>query len=298
MQRFIRIKDQDNFPQAGAIYTNSDLYTPTIWHTAIDQDKPVGSKSTFSEHAHDFYHIVFYTKGKGYFSKDGIFEKAEPGRCVLIHPGQKHDFVSKMQSAVYSEITFSYQTTKGKKSHLSFNDLLSHISGDECQIVEPVLLPKETRKTFYQYIIQITDYLNSSHSKANYYASCTLEYIFRYLIQNCTQQDNSAIVDNRLKQVQLWIEQNYKEIISMDDLAKKAGLSKGYFFRAFKKNFGVAPLTYQQQLKIEAAKTLLKTTQLRCNEISSRVGFNDVYFFHRIFKKHVDMTPNQYRKNL
>ena len=296
MQRFIRIKEQDSFPQTAAIVHDSESYFPVLWHTAINQDKPIGNKSTFSEHTHDYYHIVLYTKGKGYYSKEGLYESAEPGRCVLIHPGQKHDFISKMQSAVYSEITFSYQSRQQQNCKLSFNSLLSKIAGAECGLKEPIIIPKESLNTFHHYMIQITDYLNSSHLRAQYYACWTLEHIFNHLIANCCRQDQLEIVDDRLTKIQLWIEQNYKDDLSMDELAKKAGLSKGYFFRAFKKAFGIAPLTYQQKLRIEAAKTLLKTTSLRCNEIALRVGFNDVYFFHRIFKKHTNQTPNQYRK--
>ena len=296
MHRYIRIKNQDCHPQSAAIIHNSEPYFPIVWHTATDQDKPIGSKSTFSEHTHDYYHIVIYTKGKGFYSRDGAFEPAEPGQCVLIHPGQKHDFISRMKSAVYSEITFSYQTMQNKNSQLSFNELLSKIAGTECILKKHIVLPRESQNTFNQYITQITDYLNSSHPKALYNACWTLEHIFNYLIDNCCSQENSAIADDRITQVKIWIEQNYIDNLSMDDLAKKAGLSKGYFFRAFKKSFEIAPLAYQQKLRIEAAKTLLRTTSLRCNEIAYRVGFNDVYFFHRIFKKLVGLTPNHFRK--
>ncbi len=296
MHRYIRIKKQDYYPQTAAIFHNSEPYFPIIWHTATDQDKPIGSKSTFSEHIHDYYHIVIYSKGNGFYSRDGIFEAAEPGHCVLTHPGQKHDFASRMKSAVYSEITFSYQTPAEKNSKLTFNELLSKFAGTECCLKKTIILPRESQNTFHKYITQTTDYLNSTHPRALYYACWTLEHIFNYLIDNCCDQEQTSIVDDRITQIQIWIEQNYIDNLSMDDLAKKAGLSKGYFFRAFKKAFGIAPLSYQQQLRIEAAKTLLKTTSLRCNEIAYRVGFNDVYFFHRIFKKLVGLTPNQYRK--
>jgi two-component system response regulator YesN len=83
---------------------------------------------------------------------------------------------------------------------------------------------------------------------------------------------------------------------TVDDLAQIAQLSKGYLFRAFKNTFQVSPLAYQQTLRLEAAKTLLKSTELRCNEIARRVGYENPCFFHRVFKQRVGVPPNSYRR--
>ena len=145
-------------------------------------------------------------------------------------------------------------------------------------------------------LIQITDYLNSGRESSVYYAHRTLAHIFDFLIEHCAKHQPSEMIDDRFFRTRMWIEEHYLETLEADELARMAGVSKGYFFRAFKKAFGIAPLAYQQQLRVEAAKTLLKATSLCCNEIAPRVGFTDVYFFHRIFKKHTGLTPNQYRK--
>ena len=296
MRRYVRIKKPDTIPQSGLIWTDKGPFSPIFWHTAINQNRPVGSKSTFSEHAHDFYHISLYTKGTGYYSKEGRFEQSVPGRCVLIHPGQRHDFVSRMGTAVYSEITFTYENKEGQPCMLSFDQILSGIAGAESSLKEKITLQKASRNTLHNYLVQITDYLNSTHPQSLYYAHWTLEHIFSFLIEHCCRQNSPEILDDRFIRIQMWIEQHYTDTLSIDELAHMAGMSKGYFFRAFKKATGIAPLTYQQKLRIEAAKTLLKTTSLRCNEIAYRVGFNDVCFFHRLFKKHAKRTPSQYRK--
>lgn len=296
MRRYVRVIKSDSSPQAAAIWSNGHYYRPIIWHTAIDQDRPVGSRNTFSEHSHDFYHVVFYTKGGGSYSREGRFYETTAGSCVVIHPGQKHDFISRRGTAVYSEITFSYETDDGSVCTLSFDQLLSCIKGTRVHLLETIHLLKDFHSMFQGYLIQITDYLNSSSPQSLYYAHWTLEHIFNCLIEHCCEKKHEEIIDDRLMRTRLWIEENYQETLSMDDLAKMAGFSKGYFFRAFRHVFGISPLAYQQKLRIKAAKTLLKTTTLQCREIAYRIGFNDVYFFHRVFKKNTQYTPNQYRK--
>jgi AraC-like DNA-binding protein len=97
--------------------------------------------------------------------------------------------------------------------------------------------------------------------------------------------------------VRLWIEQHYLEPVSMEQAARIAGVSKSYFFRGFKKTFSITPLAYQQKLRLEAAKTLLRATSLTCSQVADRAGFTDVFFFHRIFKKSTGQTPRQYRQS-
>ena len=53
---------------------------------------------------------------------------------------------------------------------------------------------------------------------------------------------------------------------------------------------------YQQRLRLEAAKTLLRATALRCHEVAVRCGYENIQFFHRLFKRTTGLTPGQYRK--
>ncbi|MBN1125152.1 MAG: helix-turn-helix transcriptional regulator [Sedimentisphaerales bacterium] len=75
-------------------------------------------------------------------------------------------------------------------------------------------------------------------------------------------------------------------------------MSTRQLFRIFLKTFRLSPLAYQQNLRLEATHTLLRSTPLRCNEIARRVGYANVYYFHRLFKKKTGMTPRQYRLSM
>lgn len=222
---------------------------------------------------------------------------AQAGTCVLVHPGQKHDFITRRQSAVYSELTFSYEKEKGALQ-IPFAELFSLFCGTEVRLSKESILPPEERQKLCNMMVQITDYLNSSSSTASYYAHRMLTHIFDFLIEHCAiHVVPRELADDRFSRVRLWLEEHYLEPVCIDELSQMVGVTKSYFFRAFKKAFGITPLSYQQMLRIEAAKTMLRATTLNCGEIAYRAGFTDICFFHRTFKKHTGCTPRQFRKS-
>jgi AraC-like DNA-binding protein len=296
MRRFVQIKKPKIRPQATSVLYKDTLYTPVFLHATIEQDHPVGNRRTFGEHTHGFYHIVLYTKGHGKYSKEGQSYEAKPGTCVLVHPGQRHDFVSQWEQTTYDEITFSMESPEGKILYLPFDELLSLYLGAKISLISDIMLSLDQIYVLHNLLTLTTDHLNSSKLFSAYHAQYDLAAIFNFLIKNTILTTEKPTTGSPFEAIKEYMERHYFEQFSAEELAKKAGVSKGYFFRGFKQQYGVSPLAYQQAIRIEASKTLLKTTTLRCNEIAWRVGFSDVYFFHRIFKKDVGLTPTQFRK--
>ena len=70
-----------------------------------------------------------------------------------------------------------------------------------------------------------------------------------------------------------------------------------YLGRLFKKQVGIGINDYINLQRIEIAKKRLATTREKVIDISSGVGFNNVTYFNRVFKKHTGMTPKEYRKS-
>ncbi|OZG72263.1 transcriptional regulator [Hahella sp. CCB-MM4] len=102
--------------------------------------------------------------------------------------------------------------------------------------------------------------------------------------------------DERIKQAQEWMEQNYADQFSVDDIADRVGLGARTFKRRFKEATGETPISYLQQVRIEAVKNLLETTIKSFNEIIWEVGYEDISSFRRLFKRETGCTMEQYRK--
>ncbi len=101
--------------------------------------------------------------------------------------------------------------------------------------------------------------------------------------------------DERLAKVLKFIHNNIYDDIDVENLASVACVTKPYLIRLFTKNFGISPLQYINQKKMEKAQLLLITGDLPIKELAYELGFNDHSYFIRLFKKINGVTPQEYR---
>ena len=100
----------------------------------------------------------------------------------------------------------------------------------------------------------------------------------------------------KLKAVLSYIRDNYDTQISLEELAKIAGMLPRYFCRAFYAMTGKTPIAYLNYYRVECAGEFLKLTDKTVTETAISCGFNDMSYFSKQFKRFKNMTPSQYRK--
>ena len=93
-----------------------------------------------------------------------------------------------------------------------------------------------------------------------------------------------------------YIRKHFHEDIIVNDLASTLDMSPGYFSSAFKKEAGVSAMQYVTNLRVERAKEYLTDTEMSVAAIAQSVGYADVQYFYRVFKKTTGMTPLQFRQ--
>lgn len=101
--------------------------------------------------------------------------------------------------------------------------------------------------------------------------------------------------DEVIRQVQEFLEKNYEEKISVDDLALKFGLSRRNLERRFRKVTFNSIVEYLQRVRIEAAKQTLERNRENVNEAMYKAGYNDIKAFRTTFKKLTGLSPLEYR---
>jgi two-component system response regulator YesN len=103
--------------------------------------------------------------------------------------------------------------------------------------------------------------------------------------------------DNYETQIRLFIEAEIANTeLSLSLLAEKMGLSQGYLSGLFKRLYGISFQDYLFKSRMEQAKILLLTTDLKNYQIAEQVGYYDPNYFSIRFKKYTGMSPSQYRK--
>ena len=171
--------------------------------------------------------------------------------------------------------------------------------------------------------ILINEYINNYELQTNYeepyvkkvdfkneYAypqmfKCALEMILILITRQFLDDSNDKKVDiskedkENKNQVIQYIKEHYKEKIVLEDIAKEFNYSVGHLCRKFKLEIGDSIVNYIIKYRISMAmKLLFERQDLSIEEIALDIGFNDVQFFDKTFKKLVGMTPGQYRKEV
>jgi YesN/AraC family two-component response regulator len=92
------------------------------------------------------------------------------------------------------------------------------------------------------------------------------------------------------------IDYNYCSIITIEQIAEYLSVDPAYFSRRFAQKIGVSPKRYIIKKRIERAKELLCSTDAGVFEIANSVGYEDQFYFYKIFKKYTNLSPSEYRK--
>ena len=119
-----------------------------------------------------------------------------------------------------------------------------------------------------------------------------LLYIFDCLRKGGKREKKGKIYD-----ASVYISEHFAEPLNCNELAKLCYLSTSQFYNLFTKQFKKTPLQYRDDLIIEKAKILLKLEEITVSEIAEILGFVDVAYFSRFFKKHVGISPSNFSKN-
>ncbi len=101
--------------------------------------------------------------------------------------------------------------------------------------------------------------------------------------------------DQEVKKIQNYIEQHYKEKLTVSQLAKYHALSRRSLERRFKKATANTLIEYIQRVKIEAVKKRMEKGRETVNELMYEVGYNDPKSFRNLFKRHTGLTPVAYK---
>ncbi|USD67201.1 AraC family transcriptional regulator [Vibrio sp. SCSIO 43136] len=142
---------------------------------------------------------------------------------------------------------------------------------------------------------------NGANYLSNLLALLSQHYIQHYsnYVDLLNEKQSGSKFDRRqVEKIDLYIQQNISEPISIDDLAELLHCSKFYFLREFKKLMDVTPYQYIMGKRLEQAKSKLNAPEVNIAEISHQFGFNDQSHFTRAFKGHYGQTPGQFLKQL
>ncbi len=120
-----------------------------------------------------------------------------------------------------------------------------------------------------------------------------MEIVSRFfrVLQFGRERQTSDMIEKTI----IYLNSHMSEPIAIPDIAKKMGCSETYFRRLFKMHTGRTPVAYLQELRVRHSKSLLKHTNMTISEIADSVGYQDAFYFTRVFTKACGISPNAFR---
>lgn len=109
---------------------------------------------------------------------------------------------------------------------------------------------------------------------------------------------SSIKVSRECSKIKRYIDANYSEDITLNSLAEKAHLNKYYVVHTFTSAYGISPMNYLTQKRIENCKELLISTDHSIAEIARLSGFSSQSYFAQCFRKNCGLSAGTYRKQM
>ncbi len=250
-------------------------------------------------HWHDEVEFIYIKKGQGIVSVELEEYVVKADDIVMILPGQIHGiFKNGMKTMEYENIIFD-AVMLSSTTESSFDRFIKPFLNNEMShpvIFRNMVAGYESIKRHLDSCDNICTYFPSGYElliKAN-----ILEAFFDIITIYGEKKANSSTNNiDKLKSVIKYVEMNYQQRISIDDVAFVAGFSESYFMRFFKETMGQSFVTFLNDYRLTMASRLLLLTEDNILVVAEEVGFDNLSHFNRCFKKKYGMTPREYRRS-
>lgn len=228
-----------------------------------------------NHHYHDYWEIVYYTKGSGIVNIDGEAIPFTENDIFVLPPSVPHFDYS---GDGFRNYHFNFVDDEfGFKSYLKLHDT-------EDQIFKRIL-----ELLYSEYHLKRDNYTNIIDS--------LYEVLRNYIHSFVRQEDGNPYVDKIVNSI---IENLSNPNYKVNDAMKDIPMHKDYIRKLFLRQTGMTPLQYLTHRRLSNAKQLLDNQQesrLSLKEIAFLSGFDDYYYFSRVFKQEFGLSPNAWRKH-
>ncbi|HHY0373868.1 AraC family ligand binding domain-containing protein [Vibrio parahaemolyticus] len=243
-------------------------------------------KQNFSRHSHEGYTIGVIEKGAQQFFRTGGNHIAPQNSIILVNADEVHN---------------GHSATEGGWEYKAMYPVPEQFQTLGQELGSPnIALPYFPQPVVYdpELASQLRLVFETLEKSDNRLLRETLVYgtLIKLASKHSTHRaplKESTKAQRQLQLVKEFLEDFPQTDVSLEELAKLAGLSPFHLLREFQKQFGFPPHAYQIQQRLRMAKKLLKQGR-RISDVAQECGFHDQSHLHRHFKKAMGVTPGQY----
>ncbi len=257
-------------------------------------------------HSHEFWEISYVYEGKGMscFGND-ITEPIAPGEFVFISPGAIH-CIQSPPSDKGAWVRVCNLLVRNEYIDMIINDLILSYGFDEYLLPKMISEHQPFCIHFEDHSRIVLNMLTSAAHECKFpsqasetviknLATNIFIYITRFYEEMVNKNKITATEYDVIDDLINHVKSNYGRNLSLDYLSAYTHLSALYLSRYFKKCTGMKLSDYITKVRIERAKSLLRSSEHTVQDISLFCGYNNISNFHKSFKKYTNMTASEYR---
>ncbi len=240
-------------------------------------------------HSHDFYQLTYVTFGCGNVRVGNKTHTISQGNIFIIPPDINHNLFSPDSTLTTYELKFSI-TDEKLAEHMKSVGVRFYNENDEiAHLIKKTVSSSKEMDSF-----------------SKLYAECLIsQIIIQFLrieegkMEPASEKAPTEIIrlkfDETTEKIKAFIDKNYCQKISIQNIADEFFISPSGLYKKFINVYGISPLAYINDLRINKAKILLENSSSSVTEISEALGFSSIHYFSRCFAHKVKMTPSEYR---
>lgn len=228
--------------------------------------------------------IVYTISGKGRLRYLGDTYEVTAGQCFYINCIEHH-FYETCKGCDWEFLWVHFNGSNGLGYYEEFVK-----NGFKTVTVQDDFFMESTMRR----IVSINQKRNVSTEVLS--SSLITNILTELLVQTITFDAQTIYIPSYIKEILKYIDVNFKSPMSLDELAKRYGVSKFHLAKEFKKYTGTTVNEYVIACRLSFAKELLKYSNSSVSEITFRIGMNNISHFINLFKARENTTPLAYRK--
>jgi AraC-like DNA-binding protein len=245
---------------------------------------PQAASHQMQRDTHTGHLLIYCTAGRGTLTLEGAHHRIRSGDLILLPPGIAHRYSAhpKYPWSIYW-LHFAGDLSNHFVQLLNMNTTVEYIG----------LQPRITSQLEELFMLRNSGYDATSFIHGSHQLQQMLSHLALILRQQRSQGGTQIDIDD----TRSFMNEHLHGQLSLDDLAKHSKLSKYHFSKRFKALTGHSPIEFFIHLKIQYACHLLDSSTQTIKQVAASLGYEDAYYFSRIFKKVIGLSPDQYRKS-
>lgn len=260
---------------------HSDLTVP-LFINCCGYLKSTGLDVSLKRTRSDFY-IIYLINGIGHYKFSDEIISIDAGNIILYKPDQYMDYyyLGYEKTELYW-IHFTGFYAEEMLKDLELYDKSYHSVGVDTNCI-----------SLFENIIH-----EIQIKKPHFHKLCTgylLQLLSTFSRKASFPNQTKSIIDSDIEDIITCMNHEYNQEHSISYYAKKCNLSVYQFTRNFKRFTQLPPAKYIEKIRVAKAKELLSDTSLTISEISNLIGYNDPFYFSKVFKRATNCTPSSFR---